>query len=117
VLYKQGQFDRAGGIFLSLIDIAEEIYADELKDDPEAENPVHAIIYDHAGDCLYRLGWKNEAKRMWTKALQVAKKEKMQTADLKMVQINTPIKLKDLKSRREPKLADFSAKPKNGTGE
>ncbi len=94
VLYKQGQWSRAGQHFFSLLN----------KPDSESElfdlARVHPIIWDHAGDAMYRLGWNGLARAYWTRAVELAEKNKPtdHTQDLQFVLKNTPAKLRALEA-------------------
>ena len=107
VFYKQGRFREAGGIFRQIL----RSQADDGDGGDE-----HAVIFDHAGDVYYRLGWKQKAVELWTRALELAKKEKLPTLEIRKILSDTQAKIKAAKSNREPVLAplggDRKDKPK-----
>jgi len=93
VLYKQGGLARAGRQFE---DILERIRTDEMG---------YPVIYDHAGDAYYRLGWKDKAVELWRKALDSAKEQKQATLEVRKVVTETPGKIKAVESNRKAKVA------------
>jgi len=93
VLYKQGKFDQADRIF-------DQIFADDSEDHSE-----HAIMYDHAGDVAWRLGDKDKARALWTKAVETAQNEKRASLDSRKVLATTPAKLEAAQNNTEPDTA------------
>ncbi|MBI5725339.1 MAG: tetratricopeptide repeat protein [Planctomycetes bacterium] len=94
VLYKQGKFSEAGAAFNDALDSMED------------ESPSsHAVIYDHAGDVLYRLGWTEKAVSLWKQAIEAGAKEKRPQSDVKHVLAESPKKIKAIETRGQPALA------------
>jgi tetratricopeptide (TPR) repeat protein len=87
VLYKKGAFNEAALLLVAVLDQA---------DKPEVERQLHPVIWDHAGDALYRLGWNERAKTYWTRALDDGKKMKENTREMREMLKNVPLKLKAL---------------------
>jgi len=59
VYYKTGRHREAGALFMGIV----------RNTEPDQGDPV---IYDHAGDTYYRLGWTGKAVEMWRAAKQGA---------------------------------------------
>ena len=94
VLYKRGKLGEAGEVF-------EEIMQRVKKATPNSYvDESHPVMWDHAADTLYRLGWKKKALEYWTIALKDAKeKSKNQfSRDLRSILKDTPGKIKAVKS-------------------
>ncbi len=95
VLYKRGQLRQAAGVFHRIVGDADE----------DAEGLEHPVIYDHAGDAYYRIGWVPHAVRMWQKALELAKKEKHPAREERAVLSVAAEKLKAIEEKRPVKVA------------
>ncbi|MDY6914258.1 MAG: tetratricopeptide repeat protein [Planctomycetota bacterium] len=93
VFYKQGRFGEASRLL-------EQI----LQADPTSRFD-HPVIFDHAGDVYYRLGWKQKAMKLWIRAIETAKAEKPPTIDARKVLKNTPGKVDAVRAGQEPPLA------------
>lgn len=100
VLYKQGHWSRAGQLFYTLLKDPESASSQETDGGPLDLSSVHPIIWDHAGDAMYRLGWDDLARAYWKRALDQAKatKDTDHTQDLQFVLKNTPAKLRALEA-------------------
>ena len=109
VLYKRGKFSQAGAVFLSIL-------PDETPSQSPSPGAVklgeHSVLWDHAGDVFYRLGWKTRANRYWNQALVAAKAEKLITRDVRDVLKNTPAKITALKAGQAVKVAPLGKKMK-----
>jgi len=92
-LYKQGKLHEAGKVFLEVIRRSRER---EYK---------HPILFDHAGDVFYRLGWKKRAVELWTEAVKLAKEEELETREVTNVLRDTPGKITAVNSAKAPKVA------------
>jgi tetratricopeptide (TPR) repeat protein len=93
VLYKQGKLHAAGRVFLSVIRRSRE------------QKYLHPILYDHAADGFYRLGWTDKAIELWTKALKVAAEDKTEAREVASVKNKTPQKIKDAKAGKPVQVA------------
>ena len=93
VLYKQGKLHAAGRVFLSVIRRSRE------------QKYIHPILFDHAADGFYRLGWTDKAIELWTKALEVAAEDKTDAREVLSVRRNTPQKIKDAKAGKPVQVA------------
>lgn len=58
------------------------------------EKGEHPVLCDHAGDVFYRLGWRKQAVGYWTRAIELAKKEKRVTVEIKQILTHTARKIK-----------------------
>ena len=58
------------------------------------EKGEHPVLCDHAGDVFYRLGWREQAVGYWTRAVELAKKEKRSTVEIRQILTHTPRKIK-----------------------
>ncbi|HET6429711.1 MAG TPA: hypothetical protein VFJ30_14940, partial [Phycisphaerae bacterium] len=87
VYYKRGRFPQAGTVFL------------ELLRDIEGTEEQHPVMFDHAGDVLYRLGWKDRAVKLWRRALTEAKKEQPPTTEIRTILETTPKKIQAVTSQ------------------
>ncbi len=99
VLYKQGRFAAAKGVFDRL-----------LKQGENRDDELHAIILDHAGDTCWRLGQSAQAIELWVRAVATAKKDKQGGAETKKVLTETPAKISAVREAKQPKVAP-SGKP------
>ncbi len=97
--YRQGKFGQAAELFRGILD--------DVKDDPEAA--MSSVIYDHAGDSYYRLGWADKAIQYWAMAVEQAKKEKKPAEDDKQVLSKTPGKIAAVKAGKAPAVAEIIA--------
>ena len=93
VLYKQGRFREAGGVFRSL--------AEQWGD----EDIEHGVILDHAGDVYYRLGWKDKAMELWKRAVTKARADTRPQRETEQLLRDTPEKVRAAYEGRAPKLA------------
>jgi tetratricopeptide (TPR) repeat protein len=93
VLYKQGRIRKAGGIFNDMIRQA------------GAAGLGHPVVYDHAGDAYYRLGWTDRALNMWQAGLDLAKKEERPSRETRAILSGTAGKLRALKASWPVKVA------------
>jgi tetratricopeptide (TPR) repeat protein len=73
VLYKQGRFSEAAAVFDRLLSPGRPL--------PDGA----ALMFFHAGDAYYRLGWTNEALQRWARAVEMARQEKVPTAETRMI--------------------------------
>ncbi len=104
VLYKQGRFSLAGQIFLRIFEQGKEQLATAEEDESVS---VHAIIFDHAGDTFYRLGWKDLALEAWRLGLESGRREEADSSDLEHVRTKTPGKIKAVEEDRQPEPAPY----------
>jgi tetratricopeptide (TPR) repeat protein len=98
VLYKQGRFEAAREPFERVLALAELGEMD------------HPVIFDHAGDCYWRLGEKDLAAEMWAKALELAKDDDHPQWDVRAVLKNAAAKLAAVKAGKTPPLAPLGEK-------
>lgn len=88
VLYKQGRLGEAAEVFERILD--------QVWNEPDTERPGLPVIYDHAGDAYYRLGWTDLAGRLWQQALEAARAEDDPAWDIRQVIDKTPAKVEAL---------------------
>jgi len=93
VLYKQGKFSDAARLFLQVVRRSREL------------DYVHPILFDHAGDGFYRLGWTEKAIELWSKALDTAAEDKTDSREVRKVKRDTPAKIKAAKAGKPAKVA------------
>ena len=92
-LYKQGKLHAAGKVFLDVIRrSAEHKYS-------------HPILFDHAGDGFYRLGWTDKAVGLWTQAVKLAGEDETGSREVSYVKRDTPGKIKAVKAGKPAKVA------------
>ncbi|MEI7835709.1 MAG: hypothetical protein WCK05_04775, partial [Planctomycetota bacterium] len=87
VLYKQGRLREAGALFQKLL---LRIAAETMDQS--------CVVYDHAGDVYYRLGWKDLAAATWAKALELADLDKKSITEVRTTKAAAARKLATLKS-------------------
>jgi tetratricopeptide (TPR) repeat protein len=92
-LYKQGKLHAAGRVFLEVIRLSRE------------RKYKHPILYDHAGDGFYRLGWTDRAVELWTQALKTAKEDKTNMREVRQVKRVTPDKIRAVKAGKPANVA------------
>ena len=93
VLYKQRRLREAGATFDRIIRRSEE------------EQTEHPVMYDHAGDVLYRLGWTDRAVALWKRAVKLAKEEKRSALEIRLIRDHTPGKIEAVSKGRPAKVA------------
>jgi len=92
-LYKQAKLNEAGVVFLDVIKHSRE------------KKYTHPILYDHAADCFYRLGWIDRAIELWTEAVKLAKEDETDTREVIDVRRGTPGKIKAAKAGKKVQIA------------
>ncbi len=102
VLYKQGEFSTAAETFLKVFRLMKE---PSTNDAGENETSAASVLYDHAGDVFWRLGWNDRALRMWARAVELAGRQEVRIRDIEQVRTKTPIKIKAVKKGKEPPVA------------
>ncbi len=103
VYYKQGRFGRAGEIFLSLVEMGKAFDTENPDENPM----VHPIIYTHAGDTFWQLGWKDLAVETWKHAVKIIDRVAENSSDLEFVKTQTPARIKAAESGGQPELAPY----------
>jgi len=93
VFYKQGRLRMAGRVFQGLIAQGDTLDAG------------HGVIFDHAGDAYWRLGWKDRAVQLWTKALELGRKVENPMREDRELLKNTPAKIDAARKGLEPNVA------------
>jgi len=93
VMYKQGRLSEAAAVF------------DRMLQSGRRDGAGYALMYDHAGDVLYRLGWTEKAIQRWTKALDLAKAEKLPKLETRQILRVTPVKIEAANSGAAPPIA------------
>jgi tetratricopeptide (TPR) repeat protein len=93
VFYKQGRLRMAGRIFQRLIAR------------PGADDAGHGVIFDHAGDTYWRLGWRDKAIELWTRALELGRKVENPAREDRELLENTPTKIDAAKKGLQPKVS------------
>jgi len=81
VLYKQGKLHRAAKVFLEVVQRGRR---DDYK---------HPVMFDHAGDVLYRLGWTQRASGFWAEAVELAKSRKWDSREVNQIRTRTSGKI------------------------
>lgn len=102
IYYRQGRFSQAGGVFRKALSLEGNDFEPNL--DP--------VIYDHAGDAYYRLGWTQEAVGFWNRAIELAKKEKQERTEIKQLLKDVPAKVQAASKGKQPMLTPVA--PKTG---
>ena len=98
LFYKQGRLLMAGRVFQRLIAY------------PGANEPSHGVIFDHAGDTYWRLGWHDKAVKLWGKALELGGKiEDPMREDRQMLE-STPSKIEAARKGLQPKVSPLGDK-------
>jgi len=93
VLYKQGRLAESAAIFEGMLQAGRR------------DGPGYALMYDHAGDVLYRLGWTDRAASRWAKALELAKSEKIPNSETQQILGATPGKIEAFHGGNTPAVA------------
>jgi tetratricopeptide (TPR) repeat protein len=101
IYYKKGQFERAADIFLSILPKEPEKQKENQPPRPE----MHPVLWDHAGDVFYRLGWKQLAKRYWKVALVEAKKKTQSSREVILLRKTAAEKIRAVEENRPAKVA------------
>ena len=92
-LYKQAKLHAAGKVFLEVIRRSGE------------QKYTHPILFDHAGDGFYRLGWTDRAVELWTKAVKLAAEDETESREVLQVRRITPGKIKAVKAGKPARVA------------
>lgn len=103
VYYKQGRYGEAAARFRQIVQQSEENAVQDARTE-------HSILFDHAGDVYYKLGWTDKAVSLWKKALELAGKQSPASSDDQMVLQATPAKLKAVRAGKQPALAPLIQK-------
>jgi tetratricopeptide (TPR) repeat protein len=101
--YKQARLSEAAALLLSQLPDWNEL--EKLQD--HADRDDHAIIWDHLGDTLYRLGYKDHAVRAWEMALKRTEGER-ETKDVRLVLDNAPKKIQAVKDNEPAPVSPLS---------
>jgi len=97
VFYKQGKIEQAGRVF-------EKILAD-----PSKIGADHPVIYDHAGDTLWRLGKSERAVKLWREAAKSAEKTERKTLEIRQVLKKAGKKILAAEAGKTPAVAPLGA--------
>jgi len=92
-LYKQGKLHDAGKVFLQFIRLSRE------------QKYTHPILFDHAGDGFYRLGWTDRAVELWTRAVKLAAEDETGSREVRQVRRLTPGKIEAVKAGKPARVA------------
>lgn len=103
VYYKQARLSEAAALLLSQLPELNEL--DDL--DAGTRRDDHAIIWDHLGDTLYRLGYKDLAARVWQVALDRTDGEP-ETRDIRLVRQMAPRKIEAVRNNQAAPIAPLS---------
>lgn len=95
VFYKQGRFAEAGRIF------------ERILSDPGDGESGHSVIYDHAGDTMWRLGRPEKALLLWRLAVQKGEKLKFRSTEVRRAMADAPAKIEAAKSGGQPEVAEL----------
>jgi tetratricopeptide (TPR) repeat protein len=93
VFYKQGRLRMAGRIFQRFLA------------QPNTDDTGHGVIFDHAGDAYWRLGWRDKAIELWTRALEIGRKVESPLREDRELLENTPGKIDAAKKGLQPKVS------------
>lgn len=94
VFYKQGRLREAGALFQGLLP---RVSPDSMEQG--------LVVFDHAGDVYYRLGWKDLAAASWAKTIELADQVKKPTKEERAVRAAAAAKLAAMKSSARPAVA------------
>ncbi len=92
VFYKQGK-----------IAVAARVLTEAMASHPEQTNQT--VVYDHAGDTVWRLGQKVQAIEYWQKAVELAEAQDYKALEVRNVLINTPLKISAAQANQAPPVA------------
>lgn len=106
VYYKQGRLGEAGEVLVSVLPGEDSARPGRARVSGENDE-LHPVIWDHAGDAFYRLGYADRAVRYWTKALEGAKKEPVASNEIRQILRNTPLKLQAVSEEKLPPTASL----------
>ncbi|MCE5327007.1 MAG: tetratricopeptide repeat protein [Planctomycetaceae bacterium] len=91
--YKQGTFDQA------------KRFLEQALQDMAADGEEHAVIHDHLGDTCARLKQMGQALTEWQKALELARKEKFPSTEMRGILKLTAAKIEAIKAGGKPQPA------------
>ncbi len=92
VFYKQGKIAEAA-----------RVLTEAMASHPDQLN--QPVVYDHAGDALWRLDRNAQAIEYWRKAVELAEAQDYKTLEVRNVLINTPLKIKAAQDNQAPPVA------------
>lgn len=98
VLYKQGLVSESAARFEQIL----------TSDDGPAQS---AVIYQHAGDAFWRLGWHERAQSLWTQGLELARKAKDNPAENRRAVKDLQARLDAAKQDTQPPVAPIPEPP------
>ncbi len=104
VYYKQGRLGEAGEVLVSVLPSEDAGRPGRIRLNGGAED-IHPVIWDHAGDTFYRMGYVQRALQYWGKALEGAKKEPVPLSEIRGILKNTPAKLQAVADEKKPPVA------------
>jgi predicted Zn-dependent protease len=93
VFYKQGRLRMAGRLFQRILAR------------PDTDDAGHGVIFDHAGDACWRLGWRDKALELWTRAMELGRKVQNPMREDRELLENTPGKIDAAKKGLQPKVS------------
>jgi len=96
VYYRQGRFREAGAML-----------RDALADMTAA--PDDAVIYDHAGDTYYRLGWTQKAAAAWRQAAALGRRDEHPSREVRELLEAAPKKIGAVEAGRGAPVAPTAA--------
>jgi Flp pilus assembly protein TadD len=96
VFYKQGRVLKAARAFQALLRQVEE------------DEPGSSVIFDHAADAYWRLGWRDRAVELWQKAIELGRKAENPGREERELIKNVPKKIEAAKAGRTPEVAPLS---------
>lgn len=108
VYYKQGRLGEAAEVLTSILPGEESGRPGQRPG--RGDDDMHPVIWDHAGDVYYRLGWADRAGRYWTRALNGAKAKTVATREIQHIRTNTPAKLQAIKDQMLPPVEPLGKK-------
>ena len=100
VFYKTGRIRRAAALFMR---ITRDLHEQDM--DP--------VIFDHAGDAYYRLGWSQKAVTMWELATDAGADKHRPSAEIRRMLQVTDKKIRAVRARRRPDLAPVHTEDEN----
>jgi tetratricopeptide (TPR) repeat protein len=96
ILYREGRYHEAAS------QLREVVFSEE-------DAAQHPVIFDHAGDAFWRLGWTAEAAKFWEKSVELCGKESVMSGETRQVQAKAAAKLKAYQQKKAPEIAPPAA--------
>jgi len=111
VFYKAGKLEESATQFADFLKLPEKTSGEDREKSYE-DPSFHPVLWDHAGDVFYRLGWNRQSEEYWQYALKFAEEkkqhEKTLSREIREILQKTPGKLKSVRAGEQVNTAPLA---------